>query len=269
MVNENTQFDNVSIGSTIQSDNYSPGVSGFKIDGAGGSAEFTDIKVTGSGIYVPGYTNPLFHVDGDGNATVSSLKRNDFQWLTLFESIDGYDDGVSGSASVVVQSSGVQLYTGATSASEAQLQKSLGGTSSKWAWSKKRSVETSVGFSDTTSLKGYIISGAASFASPGQRHIGWYFENGFIYPSIGDGTTETLGNATVFSGTFFPYVLKWISDGTGVSFYINDVLVQKMITGLPAGTIASIYPIYVNIKNSTAADRSIQVAYWDFWQEGA
>ena len=70
-----------------------------------------------NGIYLGNATFALapFNVDMAGNAIVNSLRRNDFHWFTLFESIDGYL--ISGTVSAVsIGPSGIRVWPNNTTA---------------------------------------------------------------------------------------------------------------------------------------------------------
>jgi len=73
-------------------------------------------------------------------------------------------------------------------------------------------------------------------ATSTDRHIGFFIEDGTLYASNADGTTQTRtdvsGGVTLTNNNNYRFV--W-DNGTDIKFYINDVLAATNTTNLPSG----------------------------------
>lgn len=271
IVNENTEFDNVRIGSAIKSKEYSPGAVGFNIDGRTGVAEFNKLKVSGTiegaSFYTPNSTNPVFSVDSSGNMEVSSLLRNDFSWVTLLESLDGFAQVAGGT--ITLSSQYVSIVTSAAPSNTCELQKLQPAAANSFSWDVLRKQRSIVQFVNNTDVETYIISG--SYSASTDRHIGFKHIDGSLYGTCADGTTSssvllgTVGTGVVYTITakFYPaekidFYVKGGAFGSGV--------IGTITTNLPSGVTDA--EKFLGIKHTTtgAATKELRLSYYDFWQ---
>ena len=80
------------------------------------------------------------------------------------------------------------------------------------------------------------LHGAATTVPTTAKHIGFYFDNGTIYASNANDTTQTTTNvsAGITVTNLNSYRFEW-NNGTNIKFYINDTLVATHTTNLPSG----------------------------------
>lgn len=86
------------------------------------------------------------------------------------------------------------------------------------------------------------------------RHIGFYFQDGIIYASNANGTTQTRTDVStgITMTNMNLYWFKWDA-GTNITFYINDTLVATHSTNLP--TTSDGVPLLQIAGDGTAARR--------------
>lgn len=270
VIDENTVFESVWITAAIRSLDYKPGGLGFSIDGRTGNAEFNNVKmqgtITGSSIYIPDSANPLFSVDEDGNVVVTSLRRRDYSWFTVFESVDGYFTTGSGTGTTTATSNGLALSTGATMGSRAELEKNTSSIST-FTWDKKRRIKVLMRISSISDVSGTIVTGKwSSISNP--RHFGFAISGSSLYGEAADGTTssqtllQTIAAATTYE------LEAIINPGVSVEFYVDGILKGTHTTNIPTGITDAYTIITANAGNSAAFDKTLNLFYYDFWQEG-
>lgn len=274
VVNENTEFDNIRIGSSIKSKNYAPGSRGFNIDGATGGAEFNNVAVTGTisggAIAIPNQEGPLFSVDSDGNASVKSLLRRDFQWFTFLDSIDGFYQDITGTGSITIDGGGVSCSTGTSATSSSGISKGVSGAS-VFSWDKKRRIKFLVSFAEVNSNNSaYLSTGYVSALQTTQRHFGFYLAtNGALKAHNADGTTEKETDLSTSLSAGTKYILEAVWDGsTSIKYYVNDVLKATVTQNLPSGTQDALWIVSALVITAAAADKKMVLNFIDFWQEG-
>jgi hypothetical protein len=218
--------------------------------------------LNGATIYVPNSTSPLFSVDSAGNVVANSLRRNDFHWFTVFESLDGYSKSATGTISLNPQYA--QALSDAAGNAAYFYKDSF---YSSWAsWDKKRSFSTGVTLPDNSSQQNFIITGDVT-AGRNAKHIGFYIEDNTLYAECADGTNRTTTSIQTFNaGATFE--LKCFREASNsVKFYVNGSLTTTITTNIPTGSINA--QIFMEAYGfcSIAATRAIRVGYFDFWQE--
>lgn len=223
--------------------------------------------ISASTINIPDSTTPLFSVDSAGNVVAASLRRKDFEWFTMFESKDGYQDNSTGTGAISVDRSGLTLTTGANSGSVGGATKGpTGGFGTTYAWTKKRRIKVIVTLPDTlTSYSGAVVTGSYNTAT--DNHFGFYFSSGNVYGTCANGTTESQPLLdTMTAGT--PVTLEAVfTPSTNILFYVNGVLKATQAVNIPSGADFPFVLFDSAISNSTAAVRRLVVAFFDFWQE--
>jgi hypothetical protein len=251
------------IGRPFQSTNFKTGQSGWKLD-PNGEVELGNGVFRGS-INIPNITSPLFSVDVNGNVIANSLRRKDFHWFTLFESLDGYSSSITGGSIV----SPATLTTGAINNDVVELTKSiLASTASQFSWDKKRSVKALVSFgTDITDQHVFFGIGQLPVSSS-LRSLCFHIYGNTIDVESANGTnTSVTGLASTISGNGI-YVFEIVfTPGVSAKFYIDNVLVETITTDLPSGATSSGYLFNAYIKTLENVAKSVRFDYWDFWQE--
>ncbi len=283
-VNGNS-FDNVWLKNWIKSTNYSPKKKGFYIDGLSGyieavdayfsgtieSSTITGTNLIGGSLYIPNITTPLFSVDSLGNAEVASLRRKDFYWNTVFESVDGYS--LTGAASVLGLE-GVTLKTGATATNFAALSKQSTNFTG-FTWDKKFSfkicLKIATDFNSDNQTFNFGRGGfeiGSDYTEGVLRKVGFNITAKQLYGVCADGSnmssvslmsTSTLRNASVIYEVIY-------DPTTGCSFYVNDVLKGTLATTLPAGTSVAGYMLIAQIETTENVAKTADIYYYYFWQ---
>lgn len=217
----------------MQSDNYEADVEGWKLSEA--LAEFENIKSRGN------------------------MERNDFHWITLFESLDGYDTG----GTVAVGFVKVEIDTGAVSGNSAYIAKSPLLNFNRLTWDKDRKVRTKIHFENNASQTIWLITGNIS----ANEHIGFKVIDGVLYGTVADGTTEATlncGNIST-SSDGMPLEVK-LKAGVSAEFFVDDVSKGTIITNLPSGTAFAYRMIYLAITTNENVAKGINASFYEFWQ---
>lgn len=269
-------FQNVGIKVTkrsIQSYDYVAGVSGWKID-SNGDVEFNNGTFRGTlesgAIYIPSQAAPKFSVDSQGNAIVSSLRRNDFVWFTIFESIDGYSKNRTGAAIETLGYQSLVLTTGLTSGDNFYLAKSFPSGFNAFTWDKNRRIK--MGVSITSGNSAYEARfGMGDFSSSTVRHIGFFVNspagsNYDLYASVSNNSSESLIKLGTFNfGIFQNLEIRWTA-GIGADYYIDDVFILRVTTTLPSTNDLSATHIADISLKTTGGVQVFTITYIDFWQ---
>ncbi len=240
---QSLQFGNLQVGSNVKS---------FQVD-----------PEQGLWLGAINFSDALFSVDMKGNAKVSSLKRNDFEWNTVFDSLDGFS-----SSHATAYSGYILLDTDVGIGELAWVLKNLlYFPSSFFNWDKKRSFRTSVYFRDNTNQDIYIIIGNIGGA---EQRIGFHITDneikGVVNSTVAGTDTAVLytlsaGEKIDFECNFYP------NDRT--DFVINGILSASITTNLPSASDSASIIIYAYVYCDDAADDiNIRMSYWTFWQEG-
>ena len=256
----------------LQSSNFVAGTIGWQIK-ANGDVEFNNgifrgsIKIgTGNnvfiadanGIYLGGSTfaTAPFTVDMQGNMVVSSLRRKDFHWFTLFESTSNYLK----SGSVAENFSFVRLSVN-NSTSYLKKGSSFG---TQFSWTKPMSVSCGVIVNQSTSQQIWLVSGDVTLET--NEKVGFYININTLYGWVASGSDSTVVNLGSFSGAT-SYDLKAVFyPGVRVDYYVNGTLVNNITTTLPTGSVNA--GIFMNAQLYTvqAIAKTLDIFYWDFWQ---
>ena len=288
----------------IRSANWQPKSVGFFIDGLTGYAEFTNVFISGvinalsgliggwrigstsltsgagtsavgldssGGIAIyAGNATPAsapFRVYSNGDVYVNSLFRNDFEWQTMFESLDSFPSYVSGTG-VNSNVNGLIIQTGAASGSNAGITRTATSyASSPWLWTKKRRIKTTIKMLDsTTTLNAYILTG--SFNSSIDNHFGFKLVDDYLYATNADGSTEKSTSLLNYGqGTLYQLDAIFVP-GESVKYYINSALVATHTVNLPSGNLHYERLMDIKITNSSASDRRLLLDHYNIWVEG-
>ena len=236
---------------------YRGGIIGAKA----GVAKFTLSASTGDATFAGTLSAPTGTL-GKITATeliVGNVERNDFHWLTFFESLDGFQ--VIGTT---ITSSYVEIETAATTNADAYILKNPQYNFDILSWAKDRKVRTNVRFDDNTAQEVYILTG-----QPGAlAHIGFKVHNSIFNGTVANGTTEStvsLG-ANISAGDTYSLEYRFTS-GEKVVFYVDGVEAGTITTNLPSGPgNYSDRLIQTYVKTTENVAKSIKLSFWDFWQ---
>lgn len=230
-----------------------------------GERSFTSLNA--GSIKIPSSQTPLFFVDSKGNVTAESLRRNDFHWYTLFESISGYNIGGSNVPTITTQ--GIDMTTGATSGNSSDIKKLSNFTGFKWG--KKRQISTVISIdSDFPGGQQTFLFGAGNINSANARKIIFEIDDDNVNATMGDGTTEesvTIGTiAGLGLGTNYNKFTIEYDPNTGAKYYINDVLKATLSTNIPSGTTSAREILSFDLTTDENVAKTVVIDYYDFWQ---
>lgn len=211
--------------------------------------------------------NDVFTVDSSGNTRVNSLERNDFHWWTMFESIDGYAQSISGAGTITCNPQSVDFVTGANNTNFNALQK-IHPASSDFSWDKDRKFKMLVKVDENTTIWCNFGTGNnLVYGGNTARHIGFYFINGQIYSTVANGTTESsTANITTYSTSAYVVLEVKFTAGSKAEFYVNGLLKDTLTTNLPSGTTDA-ERLFEQMIYTLGGVRNMHIVYWDFWQE--
>ena len=209
-----------------------------------------------------------FTLSNTGNIVVNSLRRKDFHWFTIFESIDGYAQTITGAGGTVVGApSTVKITTGGSGGNKVELSKNALSFSSGFTWNKNRSLSIILQFANTTNQQvslgiGYVLPNGSGLL----QQMGFYVTDNTIKGTVGDGTGRTDSTSTtIAANTTYLLTLIYVA-ATSVSFYINNVLLGTVTTNIPSGLTYADQIFDVVITTNENATKSVNIGSWDFWQ---
>ena len=184
------------------------------------------------------------------------------QFTTMFESLSGWNQLTTGSATFTLGGDGITIDTGTTINSVAQLDKQSYVSTTLAAWSKDRQFEAHAYIVSGTNATGrfYITTGSKDTA----RHIGFDILDGVLRGSLGNGTAQQVVNLQTLGAGAFSVTrsLKCVyTAGVKAEYYVDGVLLGTISTGLPTGTTSSQQLFLLYLKNAgTATDKYMIVS---------
>ena len=277
----------------LQSKDYVNGTSGYRLDDTGiiyctglevvngvitGATiiggTITGTSLVGGSINVPNATTPLFSVDSLGNVVCDSLRRKDFHWFTIFESLDGFfisSTGGSPGTSPAYLSTGVGLIipTPATTNGYSVVQCIRG--VSAFSWDKRSSFKTKIKTVDFTGgLQSFDFGKGVHSYTPTDtdRKYGFRFANETVYGIVANGSNYSsvqIGSAGDYVDTEHEFEADFFP-GVRCDFYIDGVLKNSLATTLPSGTISAFSMLCFYLMTLENVTKSVEVYYYDFWQ---
>ena len=154
---------------------------------------------------------------------------------TLFESLDGWYQDVSGSGSITLDYHGLDLDTGTTADSVARVCKSPSNPLNNLTWDKNRRLRLRVYISSIqTGADDVIWMVMGAYGS--YQHVGFKILAGTLYGTVYDGTTEnTLDIQTVAAGDS-PLLEVIFTAGIEAEFLVDGVSKGTLTANLPTGT---------------------------------
>lgn len=193
------------------------------------------------------------------STTGNSFERKDYNWLTLFDGIDGY---VNSGCSYV--NANVKVLTGALSGNQAYIMKQIVSAPSYIGFDKDLSFRSDLYVAQDSAQTIYLVFGNTVFGSDSGTYIGFKIINNGIYGVVNDGVSETATLLKTFSGLNTSKIYVKYIKGTGAFFYIDDVLIKTITTGFPTGSNKYLMNIWVTTNENVA--KYMLLTYWDFWQ---
>jgi hypothetical protein len=171
---------------------------------------------------------------------------------TFFESLDGVEHSISGSGTVGIESDarGVEISTGTTSESHAQVNANK--RSHLDTWENDRSAYFEVSFPDISGTK-WIISGK----SASNEHIGFKLDNGDLLGTVADGSAESTTTLNPSIQTRKKRLRADLSAGSTCDFYVGDINQGSLSSNLPTGQSFSTFYYLLRVENSSSTDSSL------------
>ena len=192
-------------------------------------------------------------------------------WLFLLDSLDGIQQRTTGTASITYTTFRhlLSMNTGLTINSAAIIEKRqdyLGDILLRW--DKKRKIRTVMSLDSVADVTVFLCSGLDVITTPTVEHVGFKIINNSLYGTVADGTTEaTLLLQTI---TIDVYTLECVFDPSipECRFFVDGVDKGAITTNLPTTAWTGEYmPMHVAIRNDAAADKGLNFAMWEFWQD--
>ena len=191
-----------------------------------------------------------------------------FYWLTLMESLDAFYPNKSGTGSVSIAQGLLVLQTGTTSDSYGWITKSPALPALTFTWEKNRKFRTKVVFRNTTKQEVYFLigTGAPPHTALTDNHVGFKVIDNVLYGSVADYEAESvleLGTITADA-----YILECVfKPGVECRFYVDGVDKGALTTHLPSGIYGVEDMMNVELRNTEAANKRIDLSMWEFWQD--
>ena len=203
--------------------------------------------------------------------TVVNPWEDYFYWLFLIDSLDAVRQYTTGTATITYATARhlLTMNTGTTVNSVARLEKQqdyLGDILLRW--DKKRKIRTVISVDQITDITVFLCSGYNIIATPTTEHVGFKIINDSLYGTVADGTTEaTLLLQTIGTGV---YTLECVFDPSipECRFFVDGVDKGAITTNLPTTAWTGEYILmHVAIENTAPADKRLNFAMWEFWQD--
>lgn len=181
----------------------------------------------------------------------------------------------TGTPGTVTQGAGfLTLATGATSGSTARINTTLGAVITN---RRDRRFEfhalvttTATGLTASEYEIGLTNTDGAALSAAAQHHATFQYDSaagGNWLCRSADATTQQSTDSTVALATSTDYLLSIINDETSMNFYINGTLRATNSTNVPGASTNLVPRVY--LKNTAAANKDLQFAYFDIWSDAA
>jgi len=233
-----------------------------------------------------------------GLIAIGDIEREDFYASTMFESIDGYQTISDGTGSVSLFGNGqyINMTTGATSGSYAQLDKTINFTPIEFTWDRDRYLHIKAYFSDVSNMVAWIGIGYAGCCTgvpnTGNEWIGFVVEDKKLYVRTCDGNGNETKievrdlNAYNEDEILFPWpeatldlevklvagkwaTFEWYDTGYNVLGYVREAGggVLTVDTTIPSGSGGATTIFNSFIRNKNDEDKVLKYSYFSFWQQ--
>jgi len=204
---------------------------------------------------------------------LACLYEDYYYWLCLFESLDGFTKDIGAGGSITVDGLIVSLQTGATINTIVGISKTPNWCTSDFTWNKRRKFKTRIYLESATKQTLWVISGSKDTSC----HVGFKVVDNKLYGTVADGTSEsTVELLTIQAG--YDYILeclftpeeKCVFTVKYCSSWVNSACVEaevtkEVITNLPSEASDSAKIINVNLKNTEAANKRVDLSCWEFY----
>lgn len=232
----------------------------------------SDIRFWAGDTFANRSTAP-FRIDEDGNAVVKSLRRDDFHFFTIFESIDGYTTTAGGTGSVTLSGQYLTIATGTTTNDLTTMARSTSSGLTGRSFSFPLSFMCSLRFASVTNVEAFVGIGNVVLDAGGPGNgvsIGFYLESGTLYGLVSkSGTYDTCVMGTPGIDTDYMVSCVW-NPATYTANFILEFPNGSRNTGsvtLNSMTLtATAHPVALEIKTKTTAAKTMYVYEWDFWR---
>lgn len=179
-----------------------------------------------------------------------------------WQTSDAWTAAHSGTGGVTYALMGTELFTGATQNSIGKIY--AGNPFYPWGVSAGFYWKLLVGGDGFTNCEAWMALVQGTTPAPTTKHIGWFIEDGEIWASNANGTTQTktdtgISIATAWSGA----ALFWENVGGAVKFYVNGVLKATHTTNIPNDY--NYRPICYIKNDGVAANRYVRISYIAFY----
>jgi len=178
---------------------------------------------------------------------------------------------VTGTGSVTFDAYGreVILSTGTTASSIVIIGKSIDGTLPAPDWGKKRRIVIRMKLDQITNQVIWLITGNLADISDRfdtRQHIGFVIENGTIYASCADGTTQSLVSLGTIDTAKHKLEVEFVPP-YGARFFIDNVYKTTITANLPSGINWADSAFLTSAFNTAAENKVLHIYSVEFVQE--
>ncbi|MBA7603959.1 hypothetical protein ES703_11077 [subsurface metagenome] len=174
---------------------------------------------------------------------------------TNFESLDGFYDSHSLSATVTLTEAMLELNTGTDNGALAYLRKDHTIQIPVGTWNKARKFRVMPQFYSTHNSTGINFIGTGK--SYTLRHIGFCVVDGLLKGSVHNGSSPTTVTLEDWGGAAYLQTRKLeaiFTPGSKAEFYIAGVKIDEITSGLPSGSADAEHWICAYVKNTDGAN---------------
>ncbi|MBA7495706.1 hypothetical protein ES702_06295 [subsurface metagenome] len=224
--------------------------------------------------HLPGGSDPLIAPDGmqagqiiqwDGEKFIAVAPPSagiatryadtDIFWATNFESLDGFYNSASLTASVTLSDAMLELNTGTDNNALAYFRKEHTIQLPVGTWHNARKFRVMAQFYSTHNSTGINFIGTGK--SYTLRHIGFCVVDGLLKGSVHNGSSQTTVTLEDWGGGSYLETRKLeavFTPGSKAEFYIAGVKIDEITTGLPSGPTDAEHWICGYVKNTDGAN---------------
>lgn len=205
-------------------------------------------------------------LEGAGGIT---LPFDDLFWETWFESLDGWNQIVSGTGEITLDEDYVELGTGLTPHSSVRIDKLTGYPTPALSYSKKQQLKTKIWLRSKISkiCDAWIVRG-----NPGiVPHFGFIVSGGKLYGTVGNNSVNTTLELETLGAADYIIERKLVASfkpGVECRFFVDGNDLGAISTNLPSGPTGNNYLMYLKLENPGVAEQKyLFMSMYQFWQE--
>lgn len=206
----------------------------------------------------------------ENSAIGDSINYIDPRWLVrsdaivvneVIDSLDGVAQNTSGSGSITLQNTRVELNTGSTSGSTARLSDFI--SLLDLSFDNDSAFSADVGPQHNSDEIFYATHGRPA---RGEEGYGFKFTAGDIQGTVHNGTSENTTTLVSSYSTGAKKLRAEFTSGTDVEFFVDGTSQGTLSSGLPSGSVPNGNIYEFSVENTAASDKELRVGHYNLVQ---